>query len=226
MKKSLLVLVLVFRVMLMLGFASAANGGGSPDADGLANSIETNVYSTDPLDWDSDNDGISDGLEVGMMTNPIDGAGPATTDSDEDGYGDDIEAMYQTNPQVWDSDNDGYGDGFEISSAMNPLLADSPYFGIDSDHDDLSDNLEDNLLGTSPNAWDSDTDGYGDDVELVYGSSPINPMDYPLVSGGGGGLGGAAVTSSIDWDYRNVVGLLAVALIMVIALLAYTMKKK
>ena len=43
------------------------------DGDGLSNEDEINIYGTDPADPDSDDDGVSDGVEVTFGTDPLDG---------------------------------------------------------------------------------------------------------------------------------------------------------
>ena len=49
------------------------------DDDGLSDGAETGTFGTDPTDPDSDDDGLSDGTEVGETTGVMDpdGAGPA-----------------------------------------------------------------------------------------------------------------------------------------------------
>jgi hypothetical protein len=71
------------------------------DADGLTDSVETNTRTyvsanntgTDPLDFDSDDDGLKDGEEV---------------------------VTYGTNPVSADTDSDGAPDGVEVTAGTNP----------------------------------------------------------------------------------------------------------
>jgi hypothetical protein len=71
------------------------------DADGLTDSVETNTRmyvsanntGTDPLDFDSDDDGLKDGEEV---------------------------VTYGTNPLSADTDSDGAPDGVEVAAGTNP----------------------------------------------------------------------------------------------------------
>jgi alpha-tubulin suppressor-like RCC1 family protein len=71
------------------------------DADGLTDSVETNTGTyasanntgTDPLDFDSDDDGLNDGEEV---------------------------ITYGTNPVSEDTDGDGAPDGVEVTAGTNP----------------------------------------------------------------------------------------------------------
>lgn len=44
--------------------------GGDADLDGLSNEDEIGIYFTDPLDADTDDDGLNDGEEVALATDP------------------------------------------------------------------------------------------------------------------------------------------------------------
>ena len=63
------------------------------DNDGLTDAEETHLFSTNPNQADSDQDGILDGMEIALGTNPNDA----------------------------DSDDDTYTDGHEYSTGTNPL---------------------------------------------------------------------------------------------------------
>ena len=96
------------------------------DGDGLWDSNET-THNTDPLDPDSDDDGLSDGEEV------LDwGTDPNSADSDLDGLSDGDEVnTYGTNPLDDDSDDDGLSDGDEI----NIYGTDPTVYDADADND-------------------------------------------------------------------------------------------
>jgi len=86
------------------------------DLDGLSDADEL-LIGTDPLDADTDDDGLEDGEEVNWYdTNPLD------TDTDDDGLsdGDEIK-VYFTQPNNADTDNDTYRDGEEIDYGTDPL---------------------------------------------------------------------------------------------------------
>ena len=68
-----------------------------PDGDGLSNN-EEQLLGTNPLDFDSDDDGLSDGVEVNI---------------------------YGSNPLATDSDSDGFNDGFEVSTGFDPASTNS-----------------------------------------------------------------------------------------------------
>lgn len=77
------------------------------DQDGLEDSFEINI-NTDPHNWDSDGDNISDYDEVAF-------------DGDDDGY----DPQTDTNPLDQDTDGDGYSDGAEVTAGSDPLSSNS-----------------------------------------------------------------------------------------------------
>ncbi len=93
-----------------------------PDADGLID-IEEYQAGTDPLEWDTDSDGIGDGEEVRSgVTNPV------VPDTDSDGAEDGLEKVLELDPLHRDTDGDGFADGDEIGvlgtveAPNNPLI--------------------------------------------------------------------------------------------------------
>ena len=125
--------------------------GADYDGDGLTNGEELDL-GTDPLDPDSDDDGLSDGVEVNTLDTD-----PLLADSDGDGIPDGQE----------DSDADGLSDADEVNThGTDPLNA-------DSDDDGLSDGDEVNTHGTDPLSADSDGDGLPDGVEVTNGTDPL-----------------------------------------------------
>ena len=107
-KISVLSGLLVFVVLLALGGETYAKAKPKPmdqDKDGLTNQEERDL-GTNPRDPDSDDDGLSDGLEVkSLKTNPKD------ADSDDDNLKDGDEVVGDSNPHDSDSDDDGIDDG-------------------------------------------------------------------------------------------------------------------
>ena len=67
------------------------------DGDGLDDGEEVNTYLTDPLDSDSDDDTLSDGDEISAGTDPLD------ADSDDDGLNDNVDPLPNT-PNIADGD--------------------------------------------------------------------------------------------------------------------------
>ena len=162
------------------GFFRVANRYDS-DEDGLSDAYEAWVSLTDPEDPDTDWDGLLDGQEVELGTNPLsadsdgDGLDDAwevdhadffdpldSTDAESDIDGDGITSICEvtiwgTDPLCADSDYDGLFDGDEIVCDTNPL-------DEDSDNDGLPDGLE-FQIGTNPLLRDSDGDGLDDALE-------------------------------------------------------------
>ena len=149
--------------------ATAAAGKDS-DYDGLTD-VEEKEWGTDPLNPDTDRDGLKDGKEV---------------------------YVYLTNPLKWDTDGDGFGDGDEVLSGFDPLsktgkLPDQDRDGLadlyeidnyldfrnpDMDGDGLSDGDEVRIYGTDPKNADTDGDGFNDSEVL----REYNPLGEGLLS--------------------------------------------
>jgi len=95
----------------------AENYDGQPATqthdEGIANVWDLNVMS---YGADSDGDGITDYLEIFTY-----GTDATLFDTDNDDLSDGLELFYGTNPLVADSDGDGYLDGIEIGRGTNPL---------------------------------------------------------------------------------------------------------
>lgn len=101
----------------------------NPDTDGdlLPDGYELYDTYTNPLKWDTDDDGISDGEK----------------DFDDDGLTNYEEFLAETKPYYYDTDFDNLSDGDEINiNFTNPLNKDSDKDGLDDD-DEL-------VLGTDP----------------------------------------------------------------------------
>lgn len=91
-------------------------GTNDQDDDGLIDTDETNFYGTDPLNADSDSDGVGDGDEVTYFLDPL------NPDIDADGLldGDELYS-YGTDPLNPDTDDDTATDGREVDSGTDPL---------------------------------------------------------------------------------------------------------
>lgn len=112
--------------------ATGINGDfGDPDEDNLDNfSEQTN--GTDPLDADTDDDGLNDDVEIfgtlntwsmGAQTGaPGEATDPLVADSDGDTLSDGDEVLtHGTDPNSKDSDNDTFSDALEIAEASDPV---------------------------------------------------------------------------------------------------------
>jgi hypothetical protein len=165
------------------------NGGEGPgcsdpfdtdsDDDGLSDPIEV-ALGLDPCDTDSDGDGLQDGCEYGTSTDPTIPDFDPGLDSDHDGLTDFRETNpcigHGTSPNDSDTDNDGILDGCEVEHGTDPNSNLSPSAIIDSDGDGAPDLLE-TCARTSAHDPDSDDDGILDGIEIAYMacSDPSNP---------------------------------------------------
>jgi len=87
------------------------------DGDGLTDGEEVNTYRTHPLKTDTDADDLTDGNEVKRYrTDPV----VPDTDGDALSDGDEVQT-HRTNPLAADTDNGGVPDGREIQMSLNPL---------------------------------------------------------------------------------------------------------
>ncbi len=86
------------------------------DADGLSDWVEVHDgLCTDPLNADTDGDGLSDGHGEAAA-----GTDPCNADTDGDGLSDGAELVHGTDPLNADTDRDCYGDGAEVTGGSNP----------------------------------------------------------------------------------------------------------
>ena len=153
-----------------------------PDMDGLTTTQEE-MLGTDPLNPDTDGDGLNDGKEVNGT-----GTDPLLADSDQDGLSDGQEVnQTETDPLSPDTDQDGLKDGVEVSLGTNPnnpdtdgdTLGDSKETDggkkVDTDKDGVLDALD----------LDSDNDCVPDAKEPETFRDPTKPKADPNGSCGG-----------------------------------------
>ena len=152
---------------------AAIEGQQDTDGDGLTNQEEADL-GTDPLNPDTDADGLFDGDEVKRYTTD-----PKNKDTDGDGLLDGEEVLrHGTDPKVPDTDQDGLNDGDEVkrylSDPRNP----------DTDGDTLLDGDE-AKRGTDPRNPDTDADALNDGDEIRRGTDPLRPdSDNDLLKDG------------------------------------------
>ncbi|MHA2142545.1 MAG: hypothetical protein ACXADD_13680, partial [Candidatus Thorarchaeota archaeon] len=172
---------------------------GDTDLDGIFDYIELlsnyNGTPSDPLNADTDGDGIRDGGEDlnldGLLTSGE--TNPTVADTDLDGIDDGIEIgisgpdALPTGPPIFtdplnpDTDGDTILDGTEDSNGNGvhePLLNETRADRRDTDFDALDDNDEPSY-STDPNNRDTDNDWIRDGFEVFrYGTSPtLNDTD-------------------------------------------------
>ena len=137
------------------------------DNDGLSDSAETSgppcataIGPTNPLVTDTDRDGITDGAECALGSNPNDAQSNPPTPS-----------------AATDPDRDGLSTAFEVSIGSNPNLA-------DTDGDGLVDGWEYNGYRSLPTAVDSDGDAIADGCEVasLNGDTVVNVGDQAILS--------------------------------------------
>jgi len=130
------------------------------DGDTISNIDEITWYLSDPLNADTDNDGMPDGYEATYYfdLNFDDGG----YDYDGDGLTNLGEYNAATEPYYSDTDGDGMSDGFEIAYLLNPLLASDAV--ADADSDGLN-NLWEYKLRLNPRLTDSNSNGISDGLE-------------------------------------------------------------
>ena len=142
------------------------------DNDGLGDFEEINTYTTNPVNPDSDNDSIPDGWEILHGFDPL--TPDASDDPDCDGLTNADELKYKTNPDSNDSDNDRISDYDELFKLFtNPMSA-------DSDNDGISDSKELSIIGGYRNISSSTSNVFpliakGDGVAMaLWNSDNIN----------------------------------------------------
>ncbi|MBI4547648.1 MAG: OmpA family protein [Ignavibacteriae bacterium] len=145
-------------------FAFLKSVNNDLDGDGLLNDEEKQI-GTDPLNPDTDGEGLRDGEEVRTYkTNPL------NPDTDEDKLNDREEIFtYKTDPLNKDTDGDGLIDGDEVLTyRTDPLQP-------DTDGDALTDGAEVLQHHTDPLKVDTDGDTLGDgDEVLKHNTDPLN----------------------------------------------------
>ena len=97
------------------------------DGDFLPYAYEYQI-GTDPLNPDTDDDGINDYIEIANGLDPLvpDDTFTGDNDSDNDGLCDWQELyVYGTEPLNYDTDSDGLSDGFEVANGFDPLNPDT-----------------------------------------------------------------------------------------------------
>jgi hypothetical protein len=98
----------------------------SPDEDGDGlDSPDERRLGIDPLDPDTDDDGLLDGWEVAHGLDALSSTGldSGDGDPDADGLPNQLEASLGTDPRAADTDGDGLADGWEVRYQFNPRVS-------------------------------------------------------------------------------------------------------
>ncbi|MEN9348070.1 MAG: hypothetical protein RLZZ77_1581 [Bacteroidota bacterium] len=152
------------------------------DNDGLTNGDEIG-YGTNPTLADTDGDGVIDSTEINDLTGPLNFCSYNAA------------SITQAPTNLWnisDCDNDGLSNAEETTGVDDPNTTFVPNgtsdpinscdpnplaVGFnDCDLDNLDNTAEDNA-GTDPSDSDTDDDGFNDGEEVTNGSDPLNPCD-------------------------------------------------
>ena len=163
------------------------------DGDLLTNQQEADAGS-DPLNADSDTDGVNDSNEVLVYETD-----PLNPDSDDDGINDYNEIFeFETDPRNLDTDGDTLYDGGELVYGVDPL-------DPDTDGDSLTDGEEVYFSLTNPALADSDDDGVNDYNEVASGTDPLDPAspnaDAATNPAGSGDTDGDGLTDAQEGRY-------------------------
>lgn len=135
-------------------FLNSVDNECDSDGDLLPDWYETLVtVDTDPLNPDTDEDGVSDYYEHFVLKTD-----PLNNDSDQNGILDGEE----------DFDEDGLINSDEEKNSTDP-------FNADTDGDTLSDYQEIYEYDTNPLKYDTDDDGLNDGAEIANSFNPTNP---------------------------------------------------
>ena len=199
------------------------------DNDGIDDDTEIYITGTDPLDDDTDNDGLLDGFEDADFDGILDPGetDPLDDDTDGDSLNDGLESGLSvpqgfgtagtwqpdtdsgttTDPRDPDTDSDGLLDGFEDADGDGSQdLVETDPNDPDSDDDGIDDGDEINLV-TDPLDPDSDDDGVIDGVENPFGD-PLDTDSDGLVDAldpddDGDGLTTESEDQGLDGDPTN-----------------------
>lgn len=200
-----------------------------PDNDNLINYLEE-IYGTDPNLFDTDGDGLSDYLELvdtgtnplqadsddnGILDSEIDfdddgittieeydiGTSPFCVDTDGDLLSDYDEInKYKTNPCNSDTDDDKANDKWELDNGYNPLIKETSFTKSESLHDDT---ISAELIITTVDGTLSTLDSEIISDDYVLNNSLAGYMGNPLEFKMDGDFQSATLKISFNDIYLN-----------------------
>ena len=179
-------------------YAVVANNGKVPGVGSLNQTDDRARQAagtvTDPANPDTDNDGISDGIEDANRNGWVDGDGQSIDPTWEPWLArewpnnviDAGETWTETSPTKADSDGDNLQDGFGEDKNFNGV--------IDGDtNTNRVYNVGEQWSETDPLKFDTDGDGLPDGLENQYGLDPLDNGTLSMRTGGAGNLNNGAL---------------------------------
>ncbi|MCA9570016.1 MAG: hypothetical protein KC656_19360, partial [Myxococcales bacterium] len=160
--------------------------GDDPDGDGLTNVVEAGL-GTDHYDPDTDDDGLSDGVEVGPdgVRDPLTETNPLDADTDDDG--------------IQDGTERGVTQGIPDPDRAGPLQGTNPSIVAAAADPDTP---------SIPVLPDTDGGGVLDGEEVDNGTDPLDPSDdvEPEIGAYGGGRTNGCANAPGLPDLRALLG--------------------
>ncbi|MFO0693910.1 MAG: OmpA family protein [Polyangiales bacterium] len=176
----------VVSVGVTLSLAMHETAAVDTDHDGLSDEQESVRFHTNPLDPDTDRDGLRDGLEAAHDTDPTvaDTDGDGLSDGDEDADADGEVDPHESDPRSADTDGGGSRDGWERSNPPHdPRVA--------SDDDTDRDGVPDERDACAGTARGVEVDARGcavlrerlvlDGITFAFDSAEILPESEPTL---------------------------------------------
>ena len=166
---------------ITLTSTGSTSSAASNDYETIPNSFSLIVKVTDP----------SSNTTTGTITINVTDVSEII-DDDQDGLPNGEELELGTDPFDADTDGDGVLDGTEVTDGTNPLdvcdyvsahitqVQKEAWLNADCDSDGLT-NKEEKDLGTDPKNADTDGDGVLDGTEVTDGTDPLNLCDFVLI---------------------------------------------
>ena len=167
-----------------------------PDGAGPLKGTDTSVFvpdddpttTTDPLDDDTDDDGLKDGSASSEDLNDngrVDAGetAPGKLDTDGDGCQDGTEQGLET-PEGDETDPNVFVADADPATTTDPLDDDSDDDALKDCEEDANGNGKVDAGEVDPNNPDTDGDGWDDGDEVRSGTDPLDPDDHPEPIGG------------------------------------------
>ncbi|MBN1627987.1 MAG: FG-GAP repeat protein [Deltaproteobacteria bacterium] len=175
---------------------SSNDSGEDPDNDGYTNIVEY-ISKTDPLDADTDDDGILDSDEDTNMNSSLDNGETFSTkmDSDGDALHDGTELGITSG--ISDTDTDIFIPDSDPSATTDPMNADTDGDGLRDGKEDSNQNGRFDSGETDPNVFDI----IENDIDTIDDGTDISDNDSGT-SGSGGGGGGGCFIETVGYGSR------------------------